>query len=75
MLAAEVVFPKQKQHINLIMHIAKGGKPERKDYKRLVPLESDAVWPVLERCWAAEPKERTSMGVVLGMLGDREHLN
>lgn len=74
MLAAEVVFPKQKQHINLIMHVARGGKPEKKDYERLVQEEADVVWPVLELCWATEPSERASMDVILQRLGDCEYL-
>jgi hypothetical protein len=56
--------------MQLIMHIAGGGKPVKKDYKKLVQLEADTLWPVLEKCWADKPSDRPSMDDILKMLQD-----
>ena len=67
-LASQEVFPRQKQHMQIIMHVAAGGKPVRKDYKKLVQSEADELWPILEKCWTDEPSDRPNMDDMLKML-------
>ncbi|KAG8941835.1 hypothetical protein FRC04_004077 [Tulasnella sp. 424] len=53
----------------LVIEVAKGKKPNRREYQFNLPQAiADEVWKLMNKCWALTPTERPSMAVVIEQL-------